>query len=360
MKTASRYHQAGVGLVEVMIALLLSLFTIGVIIQVFLGNHRTFLITEAVARVQEESRFALNLLQKELRLAGYLGCISKQGVTITSTLSATTTPYDFRIRIRGYDNLGSTLPTAISGLFGAGEPKPRSGSDLLLIQSPVGNGVPVIRNNSAAQLFAQLLSTKANYCAPNKPAYSDFCEGDIVMVSDCQKARVFQITNVQAAGGELNINHSNSNSYVPGNTVSSWGGNSAPAEERFGPGSLLHRLETRLYYIARPAADRPWTLYRKNGSAAGTPVVDGIADLQLTYGEDRNRDRAADTYVTAGSVSNWDNVMSVGIALLLRSGQGGVLSSPQSVSFAGGTFQSADSHWYWATETTVALRNRVP
>ena len=64
MKSASRYHQAGVGLVEVMIALLLSLFTIGVIIQVFLGNHRTFLITEAVARVQEESRFALYLMQK--------------------------------------------------------------------------------------------------------------------------------------------------------------------------------------------------------------------------------------------------------------------------------------------------------
>ena len=42
-------------------------------------------------------------------------------------------------------------------------------------------------------------------------------------------------------------------------------------------------------------------------------------------------------------MSNWDNVMSVGIApCCFRSGQGGVLSSPQSVSFAGGTFQSTD------------------
>lgn len=360
MRGLSRRHQAGVGLVELMIALLLSLFTIGVIIQVFLGNHRTFLVTEAVARVQEQSRFALNLLQKELRQTGYQGCISKQGITITNTLNATTTPYDFRIRIRGHDNLGSTLPTAIAGLFGANEPRPRGGTDLLLIQSPVGNGVPVVRNNSGAQLFAQLLSTKANYCAPNKSAYSDFCEGDIVMLSDCQKGRIFQITNVQAAGGELNINHANSGGFVPGNSVGSWGGNSAPAEERFGPGSLIHRMETRLYYIARAAADRPWTLYRKNGSAAGTPVAEGITDLQLTFGEDLNRDRAADTYVAAGAVTNWDNVLSVGIALLLRSNQGGLLSSPQSVSFAGGTFQGADSHWYWATETTVALRNRIP
>ena len=43
-------RQAGVGLVEVMIALLLSLLTVGVIIQVLLGNHKTYLTGEAIAR----------------------------------------------------------------------------------------------------------------------------------------------------------------------------------------------------------------------------------------------------------------------------------------------------------------------
>ena len=41
-------RQAGVGLVEVMIALLLSLLTVGVIIQVLLGNHKTYLTGEAI------------------------------------------------------------------------------------------------------------------------------------------------------------------------------------------------------------------------------------------------------------------------------------------------------------------------
>ena len=40
-------RQAGVGLVEVMIALLLSLLTVGIIIQVLLGNHKTYLTGEA-------------------------------------------------------------------------------------------------------------------------------------------------------------------------------------------------------------------------------------------------------------------------------------------------------------------------
>ena len=48
-------RQAGVGLVEVMIALLLSLLTVGVIIQVLLGNHKTYLTGEAIARVQESA-----------------------------------------------------------------------------------------------------------------------------------------------------------------------------------------------------------------------------------------------------------------------------------------------------------------
>ena len=83
-------RQAGVGLVEVMIALLLSLLTVGVIIQVLLGNHKTYLTGEAIARVQEDSRFAVNLLQQELRMVGYQGCLSKQGVNITNTLNGAT------------------------------------------------------------------------------------------------------------------------------------------------------------------------------------------------------------------------------------------------------------------------------
>ena len=74
-------RQAGVGLAEVTIALLLSLLTVGVIIQVLLGNHKTYLTGEAIARVQEDSRFAVNLLQQELRMVGYQGCLSKQGST---------------------------------------------------------------------------------------------------------------------------------------------------------------------------------------------------------------------------------------------------------------------------------------
>ncbi len=225
-------HQHGIGLVEVMIALVLSLITVGVMIQVFLGNHKTYLTGEAIARVREDSGFATNLLQKELRMVGYQGCLSKQGVNITNTLNnSTALPYNFTTFLRGYDNVTATLPTALSALFSGSEPRPMPGSDILLVQGPVGVGVPLSRDNhnSAAQLFVQQLSSKADYCGSGAQGYSDLCEGDIVMVSDCQKARIFQVTKVQsvAGGREVNIVHSNDNKYTPGNASSSWGGPAA-------------------------------------------------------------------------------------------------------------------------------------
>lgn len=360
----SRRHQAGVGLVEVMIALLLSLLTVGVIIQVLVGNHRTYLTGEAIARVQEDSRFVTNLLQKELRMAGYQGCMSKQGVNITNTLNGgTALPYNFTVSLRGYDNLTATLPTALAPLFvTVGEPRPKPGTDVLLVQGPVGVGVPVSRDNNGAQLFVQQLSSKADYCGTGAQGYSDLCEGDIAMISDCQKARVFQITQVQgvAGGREVNIGHSGDKKFVPGNDPSSWGGSSLPPEARFGPGAVLNRMETRLYYIARASDNAPYALYRKSGVAAGKPYVEGVVDMQLTFGEDINRDRAADRYLSAAGNPNWDRVLGIGMQLLMRSAQGNLVSAPQALSYAGSTFQAGDNHWYWVAETTVALRNRLP
>ncbi len=300
-------RQAGVGLVEVMIALLLSLLTVGVIIQVLLGNHKTYLTGEAIARVQEDSRFAVNLLQQELRMVGYQGCLSKQGSTSPTPLTV----------VR---RCPTTSPSICAAMTMSPLRCPRRCRPCLPLPSPNPKREPTCcwcradRRRGAGhsqqqrrQLFVQQLSSKANYCGTGKQGYSDLCEGDIVMVSDCQKARIFQITQTQVVGGgsEVNIGHSNDNKYTPGNAVSSWGGASSPIEERFGAGSVLSRMETRIYYVARPSANAPYALYRKSGLAAGMLLVDGVTDVQLTFGEDQNRDRAADRYVSAASNPNW-------------------------------------------------------
>ena len=70
------YKQAGISLVEVLVALVISLFLLGGIVQVYTGNKATFAFTNSLAEIQENGRFALDIVSQDLRLSGEWGCIA--------------------------------------------------------------------------------------------------------------------------------------------------------------------------------------------------------------------------------------------------------------------------------------------
>ncbi len=68
---AMHTRQGGISLVEIMVALLLSLFLMGGVIQVYLSSKQTYRAQEGYSRLQENGRFALELLSRQIRMAGY-------------------------------------------------------------------------------------------------------------------------------------------------------------------------------------------------------------------------------------------------------------------------------------------------
>jgi len=58
-------------------------------------------------------------------------------------------------------------------------------------------------------------------------------------------------------------------------------------------------------------------LFCDNGTGA-LEVIPDVDNMQVLYGEDTNGDMVADRYVAAGSVANFDNVVTVRAALLFR------------------------------------------
>lgn len=66
-------RQQGFSLIELMIALLLGLVLTSGIISVFLEGRRNFTQDESIARMQENGRFALRLLSRELSMSGFMG-----------------------------------------------------------------------------------------------------------------------------------------------------------------------------------------------------------------------------------------------------------------------------------------------
>lgn len=71
MRAFSLPRARGFTLIELMIALLLGLIVIGAIGAVFLSSSRTYRTTESLSRLQENARFAVQFISREVQLAGY-------------------------------------------------------------------------------------------------------------------------------------------------------------------------------------------------------------------------------------------------------------------------------------------------
>jgi len=98
---------------------------------------------------------------------------------------------------------------------------------------------------------------------------------------------------------------------------------------------------------------------------AAVVLVEGIENMQVLYGEDNDPTDAftnATRYVTAGNVSNWANVVSVRIGLVVNS-QDNIATSNDTATFSligqTATAAAADRMRRRAYSTTAVIRNRM-
>ena len=64
-------RQRGLSLVEIMVSLLIGVFLMGGVLQIFDSSKRGFRYQEGMSQVQEQGRFAMEFLTANLRVAGY-------------------------------------------------------------------------------------------------------------------------------------------------------------------------------------------------------------------------------------------------------------------------------------------------
>ncbi|MDU9397284.1 PilW family protein [Pseudomonas sp. zfem003] len=97
------HRQRGLSLVELMIGLTLGLILLLGIIQVFISSKQTFATNDAMAKLQENGRFALEFITQSARQAGY-----------TSPGSTLSRPFPVERTVCGLGNSGSN-PCAFNG-----------------------------------------------------------------------------------------------------------------------------------------------------------------------------------------------------------------------------------------------------
>jgi type IV pilus assembly protein PilW len=335
----------GFSLIELMIAITLGLVLLLGVTQVFLSSKTVYNSQSTMSRVQETGRLAIDFLSKDIRMAGYMGCSSRASTEkITNTLkNATTYKYNYAEGIRGYTN--SSFPTGI--LTHA----PAANTDVIVVRGVASSGVTVVKNNDSAQLFASLTSEEANACPDNSNRISGLCQGDILVVTDCAKARIFQTTNVTKSGSEVNVVHSNA-SYTPGNDISSWGGSTA--EDTFGAGSEILKASTTTYFIHKNDTTNVLGLWQ-SVDGVETELLEGVEDMSISYGVDTSTDSYAvpSEYKSADTVTaaEWSKVVSVKLELLVASVGVNGLQEKQ-------TATSTDKKLRQVFSSTIAIRNR--
>lgn len=314
--------QSGLSLVELLIAMALGLLlTLGVT-QIYLSSSMTYRQTQGLAHAQESSRFVSAVLTPDLRSAGSFGCLARMGrpldqivdnrlngaliVPLTQALQGweyTGTGLNDSITLAGtlatpgagnWDSgtAGTNLPAALAGSV-------VTNSDVVIINAMTPIGVPVAANPQNGNSINLASSSGVDVNRVIVATRGDCSEGELFQKSDNANA-----SSVTMAGG--NINPGNN-----GNTFSL----SYDSQTR------VYEFTSTAYYIGEGTSGEPALFRQFMPPLQPTPqeLVSGVETLQILYGVDTAGTNAADNYVTADQVANWDSVVSVRFSVMTRS-----------------------------------------
>ena len=329
-------RQRGFSLVEMMIAITIGFIIVGAIGYLYLGSRQSFRTTDAMSRIQENARYALQTMAHDVRMAGYVGCGNVSNMRVTTIANGAPT-MNATNALNGIDS-----GTAAANYGGIARPA----GDVIQVFAAFGGGV---------NLTGNLLPSNANAQVAGNPY--GFKQGDVLTVTNCINADIFKVTNNPGSSGLVTLTYgsgSNSSNRVSGT---------------YGADAFVMKTDQYTYFIGtNPNGGR--SLYRSSLNDGPVELADNVWDMQVVYGYDTNGVGTADTYYTAASVPAWTNVVSARISLLMVSADN-VLSGAQTYQYfsdsatAPGAVTPAAAavdrlRLHQVFTTTVGLRNRLP
>lgn len=328
-------RQAGLSLVELMVAMAIGTFLLAGAITVFGKTRDLYRTNDAAARLQETARYAMSTIEADLRMANYWGLMSRADLIENgpaldlANLPAVDPTYSLPAELTGYagtinqcgDMWAVKLPAYIEATDsytlgcaadGAGAV---AGADTLTIRrastEPIATGAPLTAS-----------------------------AGQIKLQTSRVQGTLFSSATLPAG-------------YLP-------------------PLSETRALVVNGYYVGQDSDERAGTpsLRRKQLDVAGgaptiadLQIVPGVEDLQVELGADFNDDQNADYYVQPGTaIPAGDQIVAVRVWLLVRAEQPEVgFTDGRTYDYASRTganvLTPADNFRRLLVSKTIALRN---
>lgn len=406
--TGSR-KEVGVSLIELMVALAIGTLLLLGLVEVFSASRTAYQLSTGLARTQENGRFALDILQRDIRMAGHNGCVNDQArflpenvtpsrpallstfLTADEQASGNFAPaglhdalrFDMAIQAFEADDTEAgdfvlpAAPTPVTANAGWDPQLPAEIFDAMQAPLP-GSDVLVLRNftPTGAQITGFAAGDPA-IVTFNPLQVDRLLEGvgqpRLFGIADCMGAAVFKGDYVDLTAGTVRVSSGN------GNKVSL---ESMPVA--LGQ-AMLYRADSIVYYIGLNGEGIPALFRLRFGMNAGGGVeslneelVEGIELLQLRFGQDsftadgtRPSGNIGSAMVANGLAGDtpedaWRRVGVVQVGLVARSpesaaaGQRVESAANPPLSTLGLTIEPPEDRLYRSVyEDSIALRNRL-
>lgn len=318
--------QRGLSLIELMIAMALGIFITGGMLQLFINSKQSYRVQENISRLQENGRFAMDFISKDVRMADYWGCLS-DSTFIDNNLNTGSIYDDFSTTIVGTNNDGL------------------NGSDSITISGVAASGIFVVDTPA---------STSANLKVTDE---SGLLQNDIVLVSDCVAGDIFQITNDPSTG---NAGSKDEVVHNKGSVSSGPGNNDKSFQKIYGTDAQIYNLRTVSYSIAAGASGQP-ALFRSINGGANQELFEGFQSMQILYGVDTNGDNTANYYKSSDALTltQMDQVKSIRISLLASTLDDNLVTQAVPYTIFGSTITPTDRRIRRVFTSTIAVRNRL-
>ena len=378
-------EENGFSLVELLIAMTLGLILVAGMMTVFSGNKRSSDINSAMSDMQENARFALDNLARDIRMSGFQGCLdtndggsgdqnADSGGTIVVGVGVPTNNLIQTSAMASVVGTGSIwLPSAPSGFVTANH-NALPGTHALTLQFGSPATYPLDQDvntggtpNTTAPIIVD--TTPGN----SRDAF-DLVVGDFAMISNCQGADIIKISSLSTGANTATIGHA-----APENT------SGALSQLYLDDDNVTKfmRFISNVYYVGDTGltnenGDRITALYQHSlpyGDVISNPpteLVRGVEDLRVTFGI-RNSNGSLNYVLPTDSLYNPSAVENIRIGLLMNSydriaddddsstyvlaGQQIVPEGSTGAPDAAGT-HSGDRRFRLAFNTTVKIRNR--
>ena len=296
MITGSR----GFTLIEVMLALSLSLLLLGAVMAMLVGSQHSSSALAARARAHENLQLAFALIGAAVRRGGSFGCAHPQRplVRFLNGDWSEIPEYDITQAVVGYDaqSNGSLTPEPaltlpLSGANGNHRVH-HSGHGIDLDDVESTADILVVRGLGSPALLADSALGRNPISTLDRSI--DFATNDVVLISDCEQAAMVKVTGVAKSARGLLLSWAQGPGVFDNARVGVVAGGDLVSDtlallsRGFGADATVAVVVSSIFYLApslvrsRQGAQAT-ALWLKSGAAPSVEMIAGVDDFQIWY-----------------------------------------------------------------------------